>query len=109
MLFVTVSLRRAAASERARRRASKVSTLDGRGRSAAGYALKTLARWSLGVLGIPRLELNVEPWNEASIRTAERAGFQQEGLLRNWQDVGGKRKDMLMYSLLPTDLPGHHT
>jgi [ribosomal protein S5]-alanine N-acetyltransferase len=80
-----------------------------RGRGAAGYALRTLARWSLGVLGIPRLELNVEPWNEASIRTAERAGFQREGLLRDWQEIGGKRKDMFMYSLLPTDLPGHST
>ena len=76
-----------------------------RGRSAAGYALRTLTFWALGVLGIPRLELYVEPWNEASIRTAERAGFRQEGLLRSWQEVGGERKDMLMYSLLPGDLP----
>jgi ribosomal-protein-alanine N-acetyltransferase len=76
-----------------------------RGRGAAGYALKTLTLWALGVLGIPRLELYVEPHNEASIRTAERAGFRQEGLLRSWQAVGGERKDMLMYSLLPGDLP----
>jgi ribosomal-protein-alanine N-acetyltransferase len=76
-----------------------------RGRGAAGYALKTLTLWALGVLGIPRLELYVEPWNEASIRTAERAGFRQEGLLRSWREVGGERKDMLMYSLLPGDLP----
>ena len=47
----------------------------------------------------------MEPWNEASIRTAERAGFRREGLLRSWQEVGAERKDMLMYSLLPSDLP----
>jgi RimJ/RimL family protein N-acetyltransferase len=47
----------------------------------------------------------VEPWNEAAIRVAERAGFQQEGVLRSWQEVGGERKDMLMYSLLRGDLP----
>ena len=76
-----------------------------RGRSAAGYALGTLTLWALGVLAIPRLELYVEPWNEAAIRAAERAGFQQEGVLRSWQEVGGERKDMLMYSLLPGDLP----
>jgi RimJ/RimL family protein N-acetyltransferase len=76
-----------------------------RGRGAAGQALKTLTFWALGVLGIPRLELYVEPWNEACIRTAERAGFQREGLLRSWQEVGGERKDMLMYSLLRGDLP----
>ena len=77
-----------------------------RGRGASGHALKTLTFWALGVLGIARLELQVEPRNEASIRVAERAGFQREGLLRSWQEVGGERKDMLMYSLLPGDLPG---
>jgi hypothetical protein len=25
--------------------------------------------------------------------------------LRSWQEVGGERKDMLMYSLLRSDLP----
>ena len=64
-----------------------------------------LARWALGVLAIPRLELYVEPWNEASIRVAERTGFRCEGLLRSWQEVGAERKDMLMYSLLRADLP----
>jgi RimJ/RimL family protein N-acetyltransferase len=76
-----------------------------RGRGAAGHALRTLTFWALGVLGIPRLELSVEPWNEAAIRAAERAGFQQEGVLRSWQEVGGERKDMLMYSMLRGDLP----
>jgi RimJ/RimL family protein N-acetyltransferase len=76
-----------------------------RGHNASGYALRTLARWALGVLAIPRLELCVEPWNEASIRIAERTGFRREGLLRGWQEVGAERKDMLMYSLLRADLP----
>ena len=76
-----------------------------RGRGAAGHALRTLTFWALGVLGIPRLELSVEPWNEAAIRAAERAGFQQEGVLRSWQEVGGERKDMRMYSMLRGDLP----
>ena len=76
-----------------------------RGRGATSHALQTLTFWALGVLRIPRLELYVEPWNEASIRVAEQAGFQQEGLLRSWQEVGGERKDMLMYSLLRSDLP----
>jgi [ribosomal protein S5]-alanine N-acetyltransferase len=76
-----------------------------RGRGAAGHALRTLTFWALGVLRIPRLELYVEPWNEASIRAAERAGFQREGLLRSWQEVGPERRDMLMYSLLPSDRP----
>ncbi|SOD63056.1 Protein N-acetyltransferase, RimJ/RimL family [Streptomyces zhaozhouensis] len=71
-----------------------------RGRGAAGSALVAVARWALLDLRIPRLELYVEPWNTASVRTAERSGFRREGLLRGWQQVGAERRDMFIYSLL---------
>ena len=74
-----------------------------RGRRAAACAVRALTRWAHQDLRIPRLELHVEPWNTASIRTAEKAGFQREGLLRSWQEVGGKRKDMYMYARLAGD------
>jgi [ribosomal protein S5]-alanine N-acetyltransferase len=74
-----------------------------RGRRAAASALQALALWALHDLQVPRLELYVEPWNMASIKTAERAGFQREGLLRSWQEVGGTRRDMYMYACLPGD------
>ncbi|MFF6793721.1 GNAT family N-acetyltransferase [Streptomyces filamentosus] len=76
-----------------------------RGQGAAAAALRAVASWGLADLGIPRLQLCVEPWNTASARTAEAAGFHREGLLRSWQPVDGRRRDMLMYSLLSTDLP----
>ena len=59
--------------------------------------------WAHHELEVPRLELYVEPWNTASIRTAEGAGFRREGLLRGWQEVGGERKDMFMYARLSAD------
>ena len=68
-------------------------------------ALDAISRWGLALDGIDRLELYVEPWNEGSWRAAERAGYRREGLLRLWQRVGGERRDMYMYSLLPQDLP----
>jgi RimJ/RimL family protein N-acetyltransferase len=74
-----------------------------RGHRAAARALQALARWALHELQVPRLELWVEPWNTASILTAEQAGFQREGLLRSWQEVGGTRRDMYMYARLPGD------
>jgi RimJ/RimL family protein N-acetyltransferase len=76
-----------------------------RGRGAAGYALKTLTLWALGVLGIPRLELYVEPHNEASIRTAERPGSGRKACCAAGRRSAGSARDMLMYSLLPGDLP----
>jgi len=75
-----------------------------RGQGAAVAAVDAVAGWALRDLRIPRLELWVEPWNTASVRTAERAGFQREGLLRGWQQVGDERRDMFMYSLLNDEL-----
>ncbi|WP_406861699.1 GNAT family N-acetyltransferase [Streptomyces sp. HUAS MG47] len=68
-----------------------------RGAGAAGAALGAVADWAQRELNIPRLQLFVEPWNTASCRTAERAGFVREGLLHSWQEVGGERKDMVLY------------
>ena len=79
-------------------------TPSARGRRAASHALAAMVGWAFTGLRIPRLELYIEPWNEVSIRTAERAGFQREGLLREWQEIGGRRTDMLLYALLPADL-----
>ncbi|MER7246369.1 GNAT family protein [Kribbella sp. NPDC000426] len=75
-----------------------------RGQGVAAAALHAVVRWALSDLRMPRLELYVEPWNAASRRTAERVGFQREGLLRSWQQVGDERRDMIMYSMLGVDL-----
>lgn len=74
-----------------------------RGSGAAGFAVRALSLWAHQELAMPRLDLYVEPWNGASIRTAERAGYQREGLLRSWQAVGGTRRDMYMYARLASD------
>lgn len=71
-----------------------------RGRRYAKEALQTITDWALHSLAVERLELYVEPWNEASWRTAESAGFVREGLLRRWERVGSERRDMYMYSLV---------
>lgn len=75
-----------------------------RGRGAAGHALRACVAWATAEFSPRRLELYVEPWNEASIRTAEGVGFTREGLLRSWERVGDEHRDMLMFSLLPDDL-----
>jgi [ribosomal protein S5]-alanine N-acetyltransferase len=74
-----------------------------RSHGAAAYAVKAVASWAHHELQVPRVELYVEPWNIGSIRTAEIAGFQREGLMRSWQEVGGKRADMYMYARIPGD------
>jgi ribosomal-protein-alanine N-acetyltransferase len=70
---------------------------SGRGRGAASEALDLIAGWAFANLLLRRLTLYVEPWNVASIKVAERAGFEREALLRSWQLVDGQPKDMFSF------------
>ncbi|RYV52398.1 GNAT family N-acetyltransferase [Pengzhenrongella frigida] len=74
-----------------------------RGHGVATHALRMISAWGLDLPGVHRLELYVEPWNDASWQVAEQAGFEREGLLRSWQTVGAERRDMYMYSRLRRD------
>jgi RimJ/RimL family protein N-acetyltransferase len=75
-----------------------------RRRGVATRALSLLCRFGFDALDLRRIELWIEPENTGSIRVAESLGFVREGVLRSFMVVGGRRRDMLMYSLLPTDL-----
>ncbi len=71
-----------------------------RGHGLASHALTALTTFAWSVRDIHRVELYIEPWNVASIRTAESAGYQYEGLLRRHQVIGGKRVDMQLLAAL---------
>ena len=75
-----------------------------RRRSVGSGATRLLARWGLDHLALERVELLVNPANEASQRLAERAGFTREGLLRRYRRRKGEREDLIMFSLLRGDL-----
>lgn len=68
----------------------------GHGYAAAGLTAVTAFAWTIPQLH--RLELHIEEWNTASIRTAEHAGYRREGLLRSYQEIGGQRRDMLLFA-----------
>jgi len=71
-----------------------------RGKKRAGWALRTLVAFAFETLAIPRLHLSVEPWNVASQRTAEFAGFTREALLRRWERINDVQRDVYTYSLM---------
>ena len=52
-------------------------------------------------LGIVRTQATVITDNERSIKVLERCGFQQEGLLKKYEVVGGQHKDYYMYGRVP--------
>ena len=75
-----------------------------RGRGVGTRALRLLAGFAFEELKVARLELLVQPGNEASLALGRRVGFTNEGLLRSYSLVRGERKDMVMMSLLPGEL-----
>jgi [ribosomal protein S5]-alanine N-acetyltransferase len=71
-----------------------------RGHGLAASALRGVVSFAFGTLSIPRLHLFVEPWNVASARTAEAAGFSREATLRGWERIDGEQRDADCFALL---------
>jgi RimJ/RimL family protein N-acetyltransferase len=75
-----------------------------RGRGVTTRALRLLCGYALEGLALERLELITDPENLASQRVAEKVGFQREGILRSHlPHPDGRRRDSVMFSLLPDD------
>ena len=76
-----------------------------RGRGVTTRALRLLCRHALENLQLERLELITDPDNHASQRVAQKVGFQREGVLRSHlSHPDGRRRDSVMFSLLPGEL-----
>ncbi len=73
------------------------------GRGLATEAL-LLAASEAFALGLNRLELTASVHNPKSVAVARRAGFQEEGLYREYERLHGKFEDHLRLSLLARDL-----
>jgi len=78
---------------------------EARGRGVTTRALRLLCKHALEDLRLQRLELITDPDNHASQRVAEKVGFQREGVLRSHlPHPDGRRRDSVMFSLLPGEL-----
>jgi RimJ/RimL family protein N-acetyltransferase len=73
-----------------------------RGRGYAARAAQLLASWAFEQVGIARLVAGTAPWNKASQRVLERAGFVREGYERSrLPGPDGTRIDNILWALLP--------
>ena len=78
---------------------------EARRQGVALRAIRLVTRWGFEHLAIERLALWTLPGNVASQAVAERAGFRNEGLIRNWEtDRDEKPVDAVMFSMTPEDL-----
>lgn len=64
----------------------------------AADALTALTNFGLSIPQVKRIDLFIEPWNVASLRTAERSGYLRERFLTGHKEIGGERRDMFEYS-----------
>lgn len=71
-----------------------------RGHGLASDAVRAVTAFAWTLPELHRIELYIEPWNAASLKSAENAGYLREGLLRSHQEIGGERRDMLLYATL---------
>lgn len=77
---------------------------EARGRGHATAALRALTRWGVTQLGLARIQWQAEVGNDASRRTAEKAGFTVEGVLRSGYEQDGRRRDCWVASMLAREM-----
>ena len=63
-------------------------------------AMKQILRFGFGQLNLKRVSLNVFEYNERAAQSYRRAGFKEEGRLRQWMQRGGERYDLIYMGIL---------
>lgn len=82
---------------------AEIGYILGSGHWGRGYmqeALNALVGFAFGQLALRRIEADVDPRNAASLKSLERLGFRQEGLLRERWNVAGEIQDTVYFGLL---------
>jgi RimJ/RimL family protein N-acetyltransferase len=69
-------------------------------------ALTAVIDYAFGALGARRLEADIDPRNESSLRALEQLGFQREGLLRERWQVGDEISDTALLGMLAREWRG---
>ena len=76
---------------------------DRQGRGTMSEAVRAMLDHSFGALGLNRVELHVQPDNEASRYVAQRLGFREEGVQRQAQRFDDGYRDLVLYAMLAQD------
>lgn len=66
----------------------------------ATEAVQSLMKWGIESFNLHRMEAKVDPRNEASISLLEKLGFQEEGILQDYEKIGTEYQDVKLFSWL---------
>jgi RimJ/RimL family protein N-acetyltransferase len=81
---------------------------DSIGQGLATEVTAVLARVGIEKCGMSRIDVQVDPENERSLRIPKKLGFTQEAVLRRRlepKDAGGPRRDSVLFTLVAEELP----
>ena len=78
------------------------------GKGYINEAGEALIQYGFNVLGLRRIEAEIDPDNQSSAKALKKLGFSREGLLRQRWEVNGTVSDSAMYGRLASDHPGQH-
>jgi len=82
---------------------------DSIGQGLATEVTAVLTRAGIEKCGLVRVDVQVEPENERSIRIPRKLGFTEEATLRRRlepKEEGGPRRDAILFTMLAEELPG---
>jgi ribosomal-protein-alanine N-acetyltransferase len=57
------------------------------------------------VVGLHRVEIDIRPENEASVRVVEKLGLRHEGLKKNYIHINNAWRDHLVFALTADEVP----
>lgn len=75
------------------------------GRGLTPTAVALVADWAFRGLGLHRVEINIRPENEPSLRVPQKLGFRCEGLRERYLHVAGDWCDHLSFALTAEEAP----
>lgn len=76
-----------------------------RGQRYGSEALTLLLEHAFSVMELRRIEADLDPRDQAALRTLESVGFRREGYLRQRWQISGELQDSVLMGMLATDWP----
>jgi len=75
------------------------------GRGVTPTAVALVSDYLMNQLGLHRVEIDVRPENQASLRVIEKLGFRYEGLKQRYIHINGDWRDHFVFALTKEEIP----